>query len=161
MIPDRRFRPEPMTASEAIAWLQAHRYIWYQAPMDHSPRKVHCTSALRLWTRSPGRFSGGVQVLTDGGELRFQVNENHLDRLRMPFYRWHHGITATVSHVDYVGKPHQIVLSQSNGFHLAMASLSHAVNFAKHKAMQLTVGCGRRSRVLVPARPPISGEVNF
>src|SRR4026208_888648 len=104
MIPNRRFRPEPMTAQEAIAWLESHRYIWYQAPMDHSPRRVFTTSRLKRWKRTPERFSIGVETQ----ECRFRIDNGHLDRLRFPFPLWHHGITATVSHVDYVGAPHKI-----------------------------------------------------
>ena len=94
-VPDRRFRPEPMTGAEAIEWIQAHRYVWYQAPMDMSPRKVYCTSVLKTWKRDANRFSVGVEVNTGCGEnLRFRVDNGHLDRLRMPFTLWHHGISG-------------------------------------------------------------------
>ncbi len=161
MIPDRRFRPESMTAQEAIAWLKAHRYVWYQAPMDHSPRKVWCTSKLKLWKRQPDRFSVGVETNAGWDNLRFRIDNDHLDRLILPFDLWHHGISATVSHVRYVGQPRAIVLHQSNGFHLSMGSLSHAVNFARRQSMQLSVRYGRRERILVAAVPPISGERTF
>lgn len=163
MISDRRFRPEPMTASEAIEWLKTHRYVWYQAPMDHGPKYVRLTSKLKTWKRSPERFSVS-------GELnyfeRFTIDNGHLDRLRMPFELWHHGIKATLSHVKYVGRDKPtIVLHQSNGFHLEMAGVKHAINFAKRSAMELTVTSwfrgNKRTRVLVPAREPISGERNF
>ena len=74
--------------------------------MDHSPRKVYCTSQLKTWKSDASRFSVGVKVNTGCGEnLRFRIDNEHLDRLRVPFTLWHHGITATVSHVDYVGSP--------------------------------------------------------
>lgn len=163
MIPNRRFRPEPMTALEAIEWLSTHRYVWYHTPMDHSPVKVWCTSKLKLWKRDPQRFSVGVEgsgTMADPS-LRFRIDNGHLGRLVIPFPLWHHGITATVSHVNYVGRKHVIVLHQSNGFHLEMGSLSHAINFAKRQAMRLTVRWGKRERILVPAHPPISGERRF
>lgn len=157
MIPNRRFRPEPMTAIEAIEWLKSHRYTWYQAPMDHRVSPVFITSKLKLWKRSPELFSIGVET----NECKFRIDNEHLDRLRMPFPLWHHGIEAIVSHVNYVGRPRAIVLYQSNGFHLDMGSLSHAINFAKRQAMRLTVRYGKRERILVPAHAPISGERTF
>ncbi len=164
LIPDRRFRPEPMNATEAIAWLQSHRYIWYHAPMDFAPRKLWCKSKLKLWKRSPGRFEVSVELPADFGYRpeTLRIDNTHLSRLVLPFELWHHGITASVSHVKYVGHAKRsIVLHQSNGYHLEMSSLSHAINFAKRQAMQLSVHCGRRQRILVPAHPPISGERNF
>lgn len=165
-IPDRRFRPEPMTALEAVEWLKTHRYVWYQAPMDHRVSRLTCTSKLKLWKRDLTRFQVSVEL--PGGYPRpevFTLDNKHLDRLKMPFELWHHGISATVAHVDYVGSPHTIVLSQSNGFHLTMGSLSHAVNFARRQCMKLTVqkwrNGVRRERVLVPAVDPISGERTF
>lgn len=129
--------------------------------MDHSPSIVYCTSKLKLWKRAPERFSIGVETQ----ELKFRIDNDHLSRLRMPFELWHHGISATVSHVDYVGQKHVIVLHQSNGYHLHMSSLKHAINFAKRQAMQLSVRRvgrkGDRVRVLVPKYPPISGERQF
>ena len=93
------------------------------------------------------------------------IDNEHLDRLRLPFYRWHHGISATVSHVDYIGRPHVIVLHQSNGFHLEMRNLEQAILFARRQAIQLAAERrgrdGVRRRVLVPAYPPISGELTF
>lgn len=164
MIPNRRFRPEPMTATEAIAWLETHRYVWYQAPMDiHVTRLfVKPGAKLKRWKRSPERFSIACEFSVDGHYQTLHVDKGHLDRLRMPFALWHHGITATVSHVRYVGRPKRaIVLHQSNGFHLEMSSLDHAIHFAKRQAMQLKARYGRRERILVPAHPPISGERTF
>jgi len=163
LIPDRRFRPEPMTALEAIEWLSTHRYVWYKAPMDYNVTRLHFkpSAKLKLWKRDAERFSIACEFSIDGRYQTLHVDNGHLDRLRLPFDKWHHGITATVSHVDYVGQRHVIVLHQSNGYHLHMSSLSHAVNFAKRKAMQLKVRYGKRERILVPAHPPISGERNF
>ncbi len=163
LIPNRRFRPEPMDASEAIDWFQSHNYVWYHAPMDISPRKLWTKSKLKTWKREPERFEVSVEMPIDGwGKPEtLRIDNGHLDRLVMPFDLWHHGIEATVHHVDYVGKPHVIVLSQSNGYHLEMSSLRHAVNFAKRQAMRLTVRRGNKRRVLVAARPPISGERSF
>lgn len=157
MIPDRRFRPEPMTAAEAIEWLKTHRYVWYQAPMDHSPCRLFLSSKLKTWKRDASRFEVSAELPGCGRDV-VRIDNEHLDRLRMPFAEWHHGITATVSHVRYVGREKRaIVLHQSNGYHLEMSSLSHAINFAKRQAMQLKVG----KRVLVPAHAPISGERTF
>lgn len=157
-ISDRRFRLANVT--EAIEWLKTHRYVWYHAPMDIGPRKVYLTSKLKLWKKSPERFAVSAE-LNDYNE-RFVIDNDHLDRLRIPFDQWHHGITATVSHVRYQGdtKRH-IVLHQSNGYHLDMSNLSHAINFARRQAMQLTARYGDRKRILVPAHAPISGERNF
>lgn len=165
MIPNRRFRPEPMTTLEAIEWLKTHRYVWYQAPMDHSPRRLFTSSKVKTWKRAPERFQVSVELPLEFGAGNrpdiLLLNEEHLDRLRMPFELWHHGVKATVSHVNYVGSPHRIVLHQSNGFHLDMNSLDHAMHFARTKHMELTVVRGKRTRVLVPACEPISGERNF
>lgn len=179
MIPNRRFRHEPMTAQEAIDWLQSHSYVWYQAPMDHSPRRVSCTR-LKLWKRSPERFSVKAEVWSDGTELRFVIDNEHLDRIRMPFELWHHGIAADVQHEHVLANGYvshdskrgllkrgeailktRVVLNQSNGFHLRFDKLAHAVSFARGKAMELTVRYGRKVRVLVAACAPISGERNF
>ncbi len=164
LIPDRRFRPEPMTAVEAIAWLQAHRYIWVQAPFDHSPVKCYCNSKLKLWKRDATRFSVTVQSHHCATEVH-TIDNGVLDRLRMPFSEWHHGISATLTHVDYIGKPRTLVLHQSNGFHLEMHSVRHAIAFAKRQAMELTVSKwfhGKlKTRTLVKACRPISGEHTF
>ena len=161
-VSDRRFRPAA-SVGEVIDWLKTHRYVWYQAPMDYSPSRVSLTSKLQLWKRSPLRFAFSVESINTWANpsLRLRIDEGHLDRIRIPFERWHHGITATLTHVRYVGRAKPaIVLNQSNGYHLEM-SVRHAINFAKHKAMRLTVTRGNRTRILVPAHPPISGERNF
>jgi hypothetical protein len=163
--PDRRFRPEPMTAQEAIDWLKTHRYVWYQVPMDLSPVKLHCSSKLKLWKRDASRFQVSLEMPYQFGcgnrpEV-IRLDNSHLDRLRLPFPLWHHGVKATVAHVDYVGKKHVICLSQSNGYHLNMPDLRSAINHARGKAMELTARYGKRVRVLVPAREPISGERQF
>ena len=162
-VSDRRFRPAA-SVSEAIEWLKNHRYLWYQAPMDHGPSRLSLTSKLQLWKRSPLRFAVSVESVNTWANpsLRFRIDEGHLDRIRIPFDRWHHGITATLTHVRYVGRAKPaIVLNQSNGYHLEMSGVRHAVNFAKRQAMRLTVTRGNRTRILVPAHPPISGERNF
>lgn len=161
MIPNRRFRPEPMTASEAIDWFKTHNYIWYHAPMDISPKKLWVESKLKLWKRDAERFAVSVELPTGWTPETLRIDNGHLDRLRLPFDLWHHGITATVSHVKYVGQPRCIVLHQSNGYHLQMSNLSHAINFAKRQAMQLTARYGKRTRILVKAHAPISGERTF
>src|SRR5208282_5643211 len=93
LIPNRRFRPEPMTALEAIEWLQTHRYVWYQAPMDYQPVKLYMKPAakLKLWKRNPERFSIACEFSVDGRYQTLHVDNDHLDRLRLPFELWHHG----------------------------------------------------------------------
>ena len=158
-VSDRRFRPAA-SVSEAIEWLKTHRYVWYQAPMDIHVTRVSLTSKLRLWKRSPLRFAVSGEL--NNYNERFRIDEGHLDRIRIPFERWHHGITATLTHVRYVGRAKPaIVLHQSNGYHLEMSGVRHAINFARRQAMRLTVTRGNRTRILVPAHPPISGERNF
>lgn len=179
-LPYTRFRETPTTAAEAIAWLNSHRYVWYKAPMDISPRKVWLTSKVKTWKRSPGKFSVGVEV-TMGFEpnLRFRIDQEHLDRILIPNPLWWHGITATVGHTFHIG-PHSNVISersrgslrkhgswtgseyvpapilkteitvhQSNGFHLPFSKLAHAIEFCKRQNIRLTVRHGRRTRVMV------------
>jgi hypothetical protein len=160
LIPDRRFRPEPMTAKEAIEWCKTHKHVWYQAPMHLSPIRLDLSSKLKTWKKSPERFE--ISATTYSGEkLVIRIDNGHLDCLRMPHDLWHHGISAVVHHVDYVGHRHQIVVSQSNGFHLQFVKLAHAITFARIQSMELTAKRGKRTRILVPAVAPISGERGF
>lgn len=174
LIPDRRFRPEPMAAREILAWLETHDYVWYQAPGDYAVRRVLLNSKVKLWKRDPERFEVSAQWYGDvaqGGQRNtrtsvFKLTNEHLGCLRMPFPLWHHGITATLTHIQYQGwDKRAIVLNQSNGFHLEMTGLKHAIAHARHSAMELTVTAWfhgkKRTRVLVPAREPISGERTF
>lgn len=159
-VESRRFNPDSPTTTQAIEWLKTHRYVWFQTDWQSGPRRLDCTSRLQLWKRGE-RFAVTVEVNDVRGYRRMRLTESDVSNLRLPFDLWHHGITATVSRVHYVGRSPAIVLHQSNGFHLEMSSLGHAINFAKRSAMQLTVKRGRRTRVLVPARAPISGEQIF
>ncbi len=168
VIANRRFREEPPNAMEAIEWLKTHRYIWYQAPMDSGPRRLSLTSKLQLWKRDPKRFAVSVEssgTFADPG-LRFRIDNAHLDRLRIPYEQWHHGISATLTHQQYVGSTKRyLVLNQSNGYHLQMSNVKHAIAFARSSAIELSVIAWYRGkrlvRTLVPARAPISGERNF
>jgi hypothetical protein len=162
MVPDRRFRPEPMTGPEAIMWMRFHIYVWYQAPGMIDPQKAYLVGKLKTWVREPGRFR--VKVETAG--IKFFLDETDLAHLRLPFPLWHHGVSASLYHQQYVGhEKRSIVLRQSNGFHLQMNDVRHACNFARRASMELTVtiwrGGKRKTRVLVPAVAPISGERNF
>lgn len=186
-LPYRRFREDPATPADVLDWLKTHRYIWYKAPMDFEPRKVYLTSKVTTWKRDPARFSFGVETNAGWDNLRFRVDNDHLDRIMIPNPLWWHGITAHACHehklssgfVSHASKGYirqtgryrsdcgpngveilstYITIHQSNGFWLTFDKLSHAINFCRRKNIRLTVGRGRRFRVLVAERP-MSGEV--
>lgn len=111
--------------------------------------------------------------------LRFRIDEGHLDRILIPNPLWWHGITATVGHTFHIGPYNnvisersrgslrkygswtgteyvpapilktEIMVHQSNGFHLPMRSLAEAIEFCKRQNIRLVAKYGRRTRVLV------------
>jgi hypothetical protein len=178
-LPYERFRRD-ISATEAIEWLKTHRYVWYHAPMDIAPRRLYVTSKLKLWARDKERFAVSVEHLAGYDTLRFRIDNNHLDRIRIPNERWHHGITASVYHEHelssgtvsdatrgYLRKygvidqcrqlpatitRTRVTVHQSNGYCLPFDKLSHAISFCKRQNIRLTARYGRRTRVLVAER---------
>lgn len=177
-LPWTRFRQCTLTVTDVVQWLKTHRWIYYQAPMDTSPRKVYATSKVKTWKRDAGRFEVSVEC-NQGFEptLRFRIDAGHLGRLRIPNAEWWHGLTATVQHEHVLDRgtvscdsrgslarygvldgctqvtvrivKTRIAIHQSNGYWLTFDKLSHAVTFAKRQNIRLTANWGNRTKTLV------------
>lgn len=186
-LPFTRFKQDA-TPAECIAWVKTHRYVWYHAPMDTGPRRLGFTSKVMTWQRQPDRFAVTVQYYDSGENIRFRIDNEHLDRLRIPNALWWHGITATVHHqhklsngfvslasrgsikqrgirIDCGNLPVEILstkvtVHQSNGYWLPFDKLAYAIEFCKQKNIRLTAGRGRRIKVLVSEKPE-PGERNW
>lgn len=60
-----------VTASEAIAWLETHDFVWYQPPMDVHPSRVWLRGSIRRWKRDSNRFAVRVEK---PGLLKFTID---------------------------------------------------------------------------------------
>lgn len=138
-----------LTVAQVLAWVATHKFIWYKAPLNISPEFVRITSQVKTWKRNPNRFEFTIQ----SGDCKYRIDEKHLDRLRLEYPEWHHGITARLETVRYVGNVNDILcLHQSNGFvhNFDLNDLDGAIRFAKSQNMTLT---GLDKAVLYTAVP--------
>jgi hypothetical protein len=113
-LPYTRFK-QGASAIEIAEWVKTHRYVWYHAPMDSTPRKLYMTSQLKTWKRDGARWAVSVECHNGFQEtLRFRIDETHADRIRIPHAQWWHGITARVMHEHDLGG--QLISNETRGY---------------------------------------------